>query len=81
MLYYSFNAYLKERFGERVQKVSLDAGLTCPNRDGTRGTGGCIYCDEKGSGTGAHAAIPDLAAQARAGMKRLARRYRAARVS
>ena len=63
MLYYSFNTYLKERFGERVQKVTLDAGLTCPNRDGTRGTGGCIYCDAKGSGAGAHAAIPDLTAQ------------------
>ncbi|MCX5899906.1 MAG: TIGR01212 family radical SAM protein [Proteobacteria bacterium] len=79
MIYYSFNTYLKERFGQRVQKVTLDAGLTCPNRDGTRGTGGCIYCDAKGSGTGAHAAIPDLAAQARTGMERLTRRYKAAR--
>ena len=75
MLYYSFNTYLKRRFGERVQKVTLDAGLTCPNRDGARGTGGCIYCDAKGSGTGAYAAIPDLAAQARSGMERLSRRY------
>jgi hypothetical protein len=79
MLYYSFNSYLKERFGQRVQKVTLDAGLTCPNRDGTRGTGGCIYCDAKGSGTGAHAAITDLAAQARTGMEHLTRRYKAAR--
>ncbi len=77
MLYYSFNTYLKELFGERVQKVTLDAGLTCPNRDGTRGTDGCIYCDAKGSGTGAHAAIPDLAEQARAGMKKLVHRYKA----
>ncbi len=78
MLYYSFNTYLKERFGRRVQKVTLDAGLTCPNRDGTRGTGGCIYCDNLGSGTGAHGANPDLAAQARSGMERMARRYKAA---
>lgn len=77
MRYYTFNAYLKERFGRRVQKVTLDAGLSCPNRDGTRGAGGCIYCDAKGSGTGAHAATPDLAAQARAGMERLGRRYKA----
>ena len=77
MLYCSFNAYLKERFGERVQKVPLDAGLTCPNRDGTRGTGGCIYCDSKGSGAGANNQYPDLAAQARAVMKGLARRYKA----
>lgn len=75
MLYYSFNTYLKERFGERVRKVTLDAGLTCPNRDGTRGTGGCSYCDDRGSGTGAHGGTPDLAAQARDGMRRLAQRY------
>lgn len=77
MLYYSFNTYLKELFGERVQKVTLDAGLTCPNRDGSRGTDGCIYCDAKGSGTGAYAAMPDLAEQARAGMEKLGRRYKA----
>jgi len=76
MTYYSFNTYLKQRFGERVQKVPLDAGFTCPNRDGTKGYGGCIYCDAQGSGTGAHAAIPDLAAQAYAGMERLSRRYK-----
>ena len=77
MLYYSFNTYLKERFGERVQKVPLDAGLTCPNRDGTRGTNGCIYCDAKGSGAGANNQYPDLTTQAREVMKRLARRYKA----
>lgn len=43
--YLSMNAYLKERFGERVQKVSLDAGFTCPNRDGSKAVGGCIYCN------------------------------------
>jgi len=79
MLYYSFNTYLKERFGERVQKVTLDAGLTCPNRDGAKGFNGCIYCDAKGSGSGAHAVVPDLAAQARAGMERLSLRYKAAK--
>jgi len=50
MFYYSFNNFLRERFGERVQKITLDAGMTCPNRDGTKGTGGCIYCDPRGSG-------------------------------
>jgi len=45
--YRSMNAYLKERFGERVQKVSLDAGFTCPNRDGTKAVGGCIYCNNE----------------------------------
>jgi uncharacterized protein len=51
--YRDFNAYLRELFGERVQKIPLDAGLTCPNRDGTLSRGGCIYCDSRGSGTGA----------------------------
>ncbi len=50
--YYSLNQHLKKVFGERVKKIPLDAGLNCPNRDGTIGHGGCIYCDAKGSGTG-----------------------------
>ena len=51
-LYYSLNQFLKEKFGEKVKKIPLDAGFTCPNRDGTKGKEGCIYCDAKGSGTG-----------------------------
>ena len=45
-----YNAYadhLKKIFGERVQKVSIDAGFTCPNRDGLLSVGGCTYCDNK----------------------------------
>jgi radical SAM protein (TIGR01212 family) len=41
----SYGWYLRKRFGCRVSKVNVDAGFTCPNRDGSRGTGGCIYCD------------------------------------
>jgi len=52
-LYRDYNSYLRELFGERVQKISLDAGLNCPNRDGTISDKGCIYCDGRGSGTGA----------------------------
>jgi radical SAM protein (TIGR01212 family) len=51
--YRDFNTYLREMFGERVQRISLDAGLNCPNRDGTISKLGCIYCDRLGSGTGA----------------------------
>jgi radical SAM protein (TIGR01212 family) len=51
--YRDFNSYLREIFGERVQKIALDAGLSCPNRDGTISGKGCIYCDSRGSGTGA----------------------------
>lgn len=43
--YNSYNEYFKRTFGQRVQKVSIDAGFTCPNRDGTVGTGGCTYCN------------------------------------
>ena len=48
--YYSFDSFLKNTFGEKFYKVSLDGGFTCPNRDGTIGTGGCIFCSEGGSG-------------------------------
>ncbi len=51
--YRDYNSYLKEIFGERVQKISLDAGLGCPNRDGTLSKKGCIFCNGQGSGTGA----------------------------
>jgi radical SAM protein (TIGR01212 family) len=53
--YYDLNTYFRDRFGERVHKISVDAGMTCPNRDGTLGSGGCIYCNARGSGTGNHA--------------------------
>lgn len=48
--YRTFNHYLRERFGKKVFKVSLNLGLSCPNRDGSKGVGGCIYCSEKLSG-------------------------------
>lgn len=43
--YNSYSEYFKNQFGTRVQKVTLDAGFTCPNRDGSKGTGGCTYCN------------------------------------
>ena len=48
--YYSLNRYLKETFGCKVYKLALDGGMTCPNRDGTLGSRGCIFCGEGGSG-------------------------------
>ncbi len=47
--YFDFKSYLIERFGEKVYKVTIDAGFSCPNRDGLKGYGGCIYCNSKGS--------------------------------
>jgi radical SAM protein (TIGR01212 family) len=48
-----YNSYLRDIFGERVQKISLDAGFSCPNRDGTISDMGCVFCDSRGSGSGA----------------------------
>jgi len=77
--YRDLNTYLRERFGVRVQKVTLDAGLTCPNRDGRVGVGGCLYCNARGSGTGAWARGQTITEQLQEGMARLARRYKASR--
>ena len=54
--YKHLNNYLKEKFGERTLKICIDGGFTCPNRDGTSGYGGCIFCSEKGSGEHIHTA-------------------------
>lgn len=48
--YHSLNYFLRERFGEKVFKISLDGGFSCPNRDGTISSGGCLFCSERGSG-------------------------------
>ncbi|MEE0265090.1 MAG: TIGR01212 family radical SAM protein [Acutalibacteraceae bacterium] len=50
MSYYSANQYYKSVFNSKVYKISLNGGMTCPNRDGTKGRGGCIFCSNKGSG-------------------------------
>jgi hypothetical protein len=56
--YYSLDAYLKETFGEKVYRLSLNGGMTCPNRDGLLDTRGCIFCSAGGSGD--FAAVPSL---------------------
>lgn len=48
--YYSLNNFLRNKFGEKVFKISIDGGFTCPNRDGKVSTGGCIFCSARGSG-------------------------------
>ena len=50
MYYYSLNEYIKDTFGEKAYKLSIDGGMTCPNRDGTLGSRGCIFCSAGGSG-------------------------------
>ena len=75
--YNDLNTYFRSQFGCRVQKITVDAGLTCPNRDGTLATGGCIYCNTRGSGTGAHAKGLSITEQLQQGKQALARRYKA----
>jgi uncharacterized protein len=75
--YYDLNTYLRNIFGCRVQKISLDAGLSCPNRDGTLSSEGCIYCNKLGSGTGASQKGHSITNQLQAGKQLLSRRYQA----
>ena len=58
--YYSLNTYLKTRFGHKVKKIALNGGFTCPNRDGTLDTRGCIFCSEEGSGDFAVENLPEI---------------------
>lgn len=48
--YYSLDCFLRKQYGEKIYKVAIDGGMGCPNRDGTKGTGGCTFCSEGGSG-------------------------------
>ena len=65
--YYSLDHYLKETFGEKVYKIALNGGMTCPNRDGHIGVGGCIFCSADGSGDFAGSAALSITEQLAAG--------------
>lgn len=65
--YYSLDAYCKQRFHQKVYKIALDGGLTCPNRDGTLDTRGCIFCSSRGSGDFAVKSMNSVAQQLEAG--------------
>lgn len=66
--------WLRSTFGRPVHRVALDAGSTCPNRDGSKGRGGCTYCDVEGSGTGALKTGKELTLQLEEGFARIRRR-------
>ena len=74
--YQSFNDYLRARYGGRVQKVMVDAGFSCPNRDGTKAIGGCIYCNNESFNFSPATPVEDQIAQ---GIESAKRRYKAAR--
>jgi len=65
--YYDLKSYWRNRFGCRVHKLPIDAGFTCPNRDGQVATGGCIYCDGRGSAFRQAGELPSISEQIRRG--------------
>ncbi len=71
-MYQTLNAYYRQKFGCKVYKLSLDGGFTCPNRDGTVGTGGCIFCSGEGSGEFAQRDCGDIGLQLENAKKRVA---------
>ena len=75
--YNQFSAYLKNKFGAKVYKITIDAGFSCPNRDGTISTGGCIFCDESGSFSQAHSNILSIEEQINTGAETLSKRFKA----
>lgn len=71
-MYRTANEYYKQTFGSKVYKLSLDGGFTCPNRDGTCGTGGCIFCAGDGSGAFAEPMAQDISVQLDRAKRRVA---------
>ena len=75
--YYQFSEYLKNKFGKKVYKITLDAGFSCPNRDGKISSGGCIFCDDGGSFSRAHSKLLSVQEQVQEGIHNLSTRFKA----
>ncbi len=73
--YHTYSYYLKQRYGQKLAKIPLDAGFTCPNRDGTKGYGGCRFCSSHGSGDTILCSGEDLRLQYEAGLERARRKW------
>ena len=76
MEYLSFSKYLKDKFGQKVYKISLDGGFTCPNRDGKAGTRGCIFCSKGGSGDFAESREMSITEQIERGKKKVEKKIK-----
>lgn len=76
MEYLSFNKYLKDKFGQKIYKISLDGGFTCPNRDGKAGTRGCIFCSKGGSGDFAESREMSITEQIESGKKKVEKKIK-----
>lgn len=75
--FYAYGDFIKKKFGSRVQKVIVDAGFTCPNRDGRKGYGGCIYCNNDSFTPGYCRSELSISEQVQSGIEFLSRRYKA----
>ena len=75
--YNAFSEHLKQKFGAKVYKITLDAGFSCPNRDGTISNKGCIFCDDGGSFSQAHSNLLSIEKQVETGVKTLSERFKA----
>ena len=75
--YRAFGDYLKEKYGCKVYKATIDAGFTCPNRDGTLGAGGCIFCNNRGFNPNSRGPRIGVREQVAQGMEHLRKRYKA----
>ncbi len=75
--YYTFNDYLFQKFGKKVYKITLDAGFSCPNRDGAISKGGCIFCDDSGSFSMAHSSRLSVKEQVQTAILNLPKRFKA----
>ena len=73
--YYAYNQWVKAHYGGRIQKVSVEGGFTCPNRDGTRGIGGCTFCNNRSFVPGYLLDHKDIETQLELGLEFLKRRY------
>lgn len=76
LVYNAFGAALKRRFGGRIQRVSIDAGFTCPNVDGAVARGGCNFCDNRSFSPSRRVRLKRVSEQLRGGMESLRRRYK-----
>lgn len=74
--FYSLNDYNFKTFGRKLYKLPISTGFTCPNRDGTKGVGGCIFCSEGGSGDFAESAVKSVTNQLKEARKRFSKKFK-----
>src|SRR5438105_8688461 len=74
--YYAFSRFLRERFGVKVYRVTIDAGFTCPNVDGSVAVGGCVFCDNRSFSPSRRLSRTSIAGQVEDGIRRIKLRYK-----